>query len=194
MPDGGPNSGQLRPESGKDTSMRLALFALLTVLPLVEIAVLVKFGQWAGVWLTLAVVVGTAVVGVGVLQRQGLTMMLRTQQAMRRGEPPVGAMMEGAMAVIAGALLIMPGLITDAIGLLLLVPPVRNFVAGRLAAGLFGRADVHVEVFESERRYEPRPDAAGPGVGNGGPVIEGDFKRLDERTVDPDKGRPNDKS
>ncbi|MFN3746619.1 MAG: FxsA family protein [Hyphomicrobiaceae bacterium] len=174
--------------------MRLALFALLTVLPLAEIAVLVKFGQWAGVWLTLAVVVGTAVVGVGVLQRQGLTMMLRTQEAMRRGEPPVGAMMEGAMSVIAGALLIMPGLITDAIGLLLLVPPVRHFVAGRLAAGMFGAADVHVEIFESERRYERRPGSGGPGVENGGPVIEGDFKRLDERTVDPDKGRPNDKS
>jgi UPF0716 protein FxsA len=178
--------------------MRLALFALLTVLPLLEIALLVMFGQWAGVWLTLAIVVGTAVIGVGVMQRQGLTMMLRTQEAVMRGEPPVGAMMEGAMTVMAGFFLIMPGLITDTLGLLLLIPPVRKFIAGRLAAGMFGAGDVHVEVYENERRQEPRAGhgnpGAGSGDGSGGPVIEGDFERLDERPVDPRKGRPNDKS
>lgn len=174
--------------------MRLALFALLTVLPLLEIALLVMFGQWAGVWLTLAVVIGTAVLGVGVLQRQGLTMMLRTQEAMMRGEPPVGAMMDGAMTVMAGILLIMPGLITDTIGFLLLIPPVRHFLAGRLAAGMFGVGDIDVEVYENERGQERRTAHRSPGVENGGPVIEGDFERLDERTVDPRKGRPNEKS
>ncbi len=174
--------------------MRLALFALLTVLPLLEIALLVMFGQWAGVWVTLAIVVGTAILGVGVMQRQGLTMMLRTQEAVMRGEPPVGAMMEGAMTVMAGFFLIMPGLITDTLGFLLLIPPVRKFMAGRLAAGMFGAADVHVEVYENERRQEPRPGQGNTGVGNSGPVIEGDFERLDERPVDPRKGRPGDKS
>lgn len=175
--------------------MRLAFFALLTALPLLEIALLVKFGQWAGVWLTLAVVIGTAVAGVGVLQRQGLAMMLRTQEAVMRGEPPVGAMMEGAMTVMAGVFLIMPGLITDTLGLLLLIPPVRHFIATRLVAGMFGGGgDIHVEVFESERGDERRPGKGSPGVGNGGPVIEGDFERIDERRVDPRNGRPNDKS
>jgi UPF0716 protein FxsA len=173
--------------------MRLALFALLTALPLIEIAVLVMFGQWAGVWVTLAVVVGTAFLGVGVLQRQGFTMMLRTQEAIMRGEPPVGAMMDGAMTVMAGVFLIMPGLITDTLGLLLLIPPVRHFVAGRLAAGMFGFGDVHVEVYENDRPRERRPGNGSPGVENGGPVIEGDFERLDERTVDPRKGRSDDK-
>jgi UPF0716 protein FxsA len=174
--------------------MRLALFALLSILPLLEIALLVMFGQWAGVWLTLAVVVGTAILGVGVMQRQGLTMMLRTQEAVMRGEPPVGAMMEGAMTVMAGFFLIMPGLITDTLGFLLLIPPVRKFVAGRLAAGMFGAADIDVEVYENERRHEPRAGQGNSGVGNGGPVIEGDFERLDERPVDPRKGRPGEKS
>jgi UPF0716 protein FxsA len=173
--------------------MRLAFFVLLTVLPLLEIALLVKFGQWAGVWVTLAVVIGTAVAGMGVLQRQGLTMMWRTQEAIMRGEPPVGAMMEGAMTVMAGVFLIMPGLITDTLGILLLIPPVRHFVATRLAAGMFG-GDIHVEVFESEHEYGRRPGKGSPGVENGGPVIEGDFERIDERRVDPRKGQPNDKS
>jgi len=174
--------------------MRLAMLALLTVLPIIEIALLVKFGQWAGVLATLLVVIGTAVAGVGVLQRQGLTMMLRTQEAVMRGEPPVGAMMEGAMTVMAGVFLIMPGLITDTLGLLLLIPPVRRFIAARLTAGMFGGGDIHVEVFESERGHERRPGSGNPGVESSGPVIEGDFERIDERKVDPRKGHPNDKS
>jgi UPF0716 protein FxsA len=175
--------------------MRLAMFALLTVLPLLEIAVLVLFGQWAGVWLTLAVVIGTAVAGVGVLQRQGLAMMLRTQEAVMRGEPPVGAMVDGGMSVMAGLLLIMPGLITDALGLILLIPPARHFLANRLAAGLYGVADVEVGVYEARPQRDPRaPGGGASGLDNGGPVIEGDFERLDERTVDPNKGRPPTKS
>lgn len=175
--------------------MRLAMFALLTVLPLLEIAVLVVFGQWAGVWLTLAVVIGTAVAGVGILQRQGLAMMLRTQEAVMRGEPPVGAMLDGGMSVMAGFLLIMPGLITDALGLILLIPPARHFLARRLAAGLYGVADVEVGVYEARPKRDPRtPDGGASGLDNGGPVIEGDFERLDERTVDPNKGRPSAKN
>lgn len=178
--------------------MRLALFALLTVLPLLEIAVLVKFGQWVGVWLTLAEVIGSAVAGVGVLQRQGLTMLMRTQEAVMRGEPPVGAMLEGGMLVMAGTLLIMPGLITDAMGLLLLIPAVRHIIAGRMVAGMFGAATVRVDTFEDDRRREPRqepPARDGQGAGDGrGPVIEGDFERLDERPVDPRNNPPNNKS
>jgi UPF0716 protein FxsA len=171
--------------------MRLAMFALLTVFPLLEIAVLVIFGQWAGVWLTLAVVIGTAVAGVGILQRQGFAMMLRTQEAIMRGEPPVGAMLDGGMSVMAGLLLIMPGLITDALGLILLIPPARHFLARRLAAGLFGVTDVETDVYEERPRRDPRASGdAASGFDNGGPVIEGDFERLDERTVDPPKGRP----
>lgn len=174
--------------------MRLALFALLTVLPLLEIALLVKFAQWVGIWLTLAEVIGSAILGVGILQQQGFAMVRRTQEAMMRGEPPVGAMLEGAMTAMAGGLLIMPGLLTDAIGLLLIIPPVRHFIARRLAAGMFGAADIDVEVYEAERRYEQRPGSRTHEPDGGGPVIEGDFKRLDERTVDPGKGRPSDKS
>jgi len=181
--------------ASKDLPMRLVLFALLTVLPLIEIALLVKFGQLVGVWLTLVVVVGTAILGAGILQRQGFTTMMRTQEAMMRGEPPVGAMMDGAMMVMAGFFLILPGLITDTMGLLLLIPPVRHFVARRLVAGMFGGADVHVEGFARESRQERRPGSGSRGVENGGPVIEGDFERLDERTVDPrNKDRPGDKS
>lgn len=178
--------------------MRLALLVVLTVLPLIEIAVLVKFGQSVGIWLTLAEVIGSAVVGVAILQRQGMTMFLRTQEAVMRGEPPVGAMLEGGMLVLAGSLLILPGLITDAMGLLLLIPAVRHLLAGRMVAGMFGGATVRVDTFEESPRREPRQDPQsrdGQRAGDGGgPVIEGDFERLDERTVDPRKNPPGNKS
>jgi UPF0716 protein FxsA len=122
-------------------------------------------------------------------------MMLRTQEAVMRGEPPVGAMLDGGMSVMAGLLLIMPGLITDALGLILLIPPARHFLANRLAAGLYGVADVEVGVYEARPQRDPRaPGGGASGLDNGGPVIEGDFERLDERTVDPNKGRPPTKS
>ena len=175
--------------------MHLALLALLTVLPLLEIALLVKFGQAFGVWLTIAEVMASAVLGMGILQRQGMTMFLRTQEAVMRGEPPVGAMLEGGMMVIAGMLLIMPGLITDALGLLLLIPPVRHFIAGRMVAGMFGGATIRVDTFEEGPRRDPPPrDAPRPPGDGGGPVIEGDFERLDERTVDPRKKPPTNKN
>lgn len=174
--------------------MRLALLALLMVLPLLEIALLVKFGQAVGVWLTIAEVIASAVVGLGILQRQGLTMFVRTQEAVMRGEPPVGAMLDGGIMVVAGTLLIMPGLITDTIGLLLLIPPVRHLIAGRMVAGMFGSGTVRVDTFEDDRRREPPPhDDQRAGEG-GGPVIEGDFERLDERTVDPRKNPPGNKT
>jgi UPF0716 protein FxsA len=173
--------------------MRLALLALLMVLPLLEIALLVKFGQAVGVWLTIAEVIASAVVGVGILQRQGLTMFMRTQEAVMRGEPPVGAMLDGGIMVVAGTLLIMPGLITDAMGLLLLVPAVRHFLAARLVAGMFGAGTVRVDTFGDDRRREPPREDQRAGDG-GGPVIEGDFERLDERTVDPRRNPPGNKT
>ncbi len=183
--------------------MRLAFLALLTALPLLEIFVLVKFGQWAGVWITLAVVIGTAIAGVAILQRQGFAMMMRTQEAMMRGEPPVGAMLNGGMMVLAGGLLILPGLITDTLGVLLLVPPIRHFVANRMMAGMFAGATIHTEVFESEDVRGPRPEGGASRNGGfhdrrgddvGGPVIEGDFERLDERPVEPRNTSPGRKS
>lgn len=174
--------------------MHLALLALLTVLPLVEIALLVKFGQAFGVWLTIAEVLASAVLGMGILQRQGMTMFLRTQEAVMRGEPPVGAMLDGGMMVLAGTLLIMPGLITDALGLLLLIPPLRHFIAGRMVAGMFRGATVRVDTFEERPRQDPPPRENHRPSDGAGPVIEGDFERLDERTVDPRKNPPANKT
>jgi UPF0716 protein FxsA len=94
------------------------------------------------------------------------------------GQPPVGPMLDGMLLATAGALLLAPGLITDVFAFLLLIPPVRRMVANRL----LGRA----QGGSGDRPSDPfdrRDGAGGPGRGptGGGPVIEGEFERLDER-------------
>jgi UPF0716 protein FxsA len=103
-------------------------------------------------------------------------------------------MLEGVMLVIAGTLLIIPGLITDAMGLLLMIPAVRHLLAGRMVAGMFGAGTIRVDTFEEGTRRDPPPRESQRAGDGGGPVIEGDFERLDERTVDPRKTPPGNKS
>ncbi len=70
--------------------MPILLIALFIVFPIVEIAVLVKFGQAYGFWLTLAVILSTAVAGTAVMYQQGFQVMNRAMEALSAGRPPIG--------------------------------------------------------------------------------------------------------
>lgn len=176
--------------------MGLAWLLLLISWPLLEIAVLIKAGAALGFLLTLAIVIATGVLGTAVLMRYGLDSTFKVQEAMARGEPPLAPMMDGALIATAGVLLITPGLCADAVGLLLLIPPLRAFLARQLLLRMLGISDLDgkgprptPEVWPDETRT-----GAGPGqrrASGAGPVIEGEFERLDERTVDPKRGRPD---
>ncbi|MFT4149253.1 MAG: FxsA family protein [Paracoccaceae bacterium] len=134
------------------------LFLPLILWPLIEIGLFVTLGAWIGLWPTLAWVVGTAVLGGYVIRRQGE----RAQVAMRQGfvalSDPLSPMAQGAMMVAAGLLLILPGFLTDALGLLLLLAPVR--------AGLVALLSRRIVVAPARPPY--RPD-----------VIDGEFIDLD---------------
>ncbi len=105
----------------------LILLSILCI-PIAEIAVFIKVGQIVGLGWTLLLVVLTAVLGVALLRRQGLRTLTLTQQKLDRGELPVGELFEGLCLLTAGGLLLMPGFITDIIGLALFVPPIRKFL------------------------------------------------------------------
>ncbi len=163
--------------------MRLALLVLFIVAPLMELAVLIELGRQIGFWWTILIVVATAVVGTAILQQQGLETMARINRAMAAGIPPVEPVVEGFFLLIAGAFLITPGIITDTIGFVLLVPAFRRHVAGRALTAFLAHGTVDVRTQTSE--------SAGPGPGgtqrprNGpgsGPVIDGEFERVDENT------------
>jgi UPF0716 protein FxsA len=184
--------------------MRIGLFFIFAAIPFLELAVLIKFGQSFGVLWTLAVIIGTAIAGMYVLSTQSFQVMQRALEAVQRGKPPVAPVLEGAFVMLAGVLLITPGLISDVIGLVLLIPQIRHRIAvftlrqllkssgfrgvvfGEAASGVEGRKAADRAASEAAAGRASRRPQAAPPEGDG-PIIDGEFERLDERTVDPQR-------
>ncbi len=103
------------------------LFLLFLTIPLLEIYLLIKAGSVIGALPAVALVVFTAVLGAFLLRLQGLSTMNRMRANMMRGKVPAIEILEGAALLVAGGLLLTPGFFTDAIGFLLLIPPLRRY-------------------------------------------------------------------
>jgi UPF0716 protein FxsA len=97
-------------------------------LPLIEIAGFVLVGNAIGLWPTLALVILTSLIGAVLLRLQGISVLQEASRESQEGRLPGKSLVSGAMVVIAGVLLILPGFFTDLIGLLLFIPPVRHFI------------------------------------------------------------------
>jgi UPF0716 protein FxsA len=198
--------------------MWFGAFLIFVAVPLLELALLIKVGQSIGFWSTMGIIVVTAALGVAVMQSHGLKAMQRAQASLAEGKTPVDSVVDGTFVLFAGLLLISPGLITDLLGLLLLIPPVRRLIGkwsmGKLLAsgkvhtwttysdtrstGGYSRTTETQERFEShagsDHPSEPSPkrwNTRGPGPRGtnpkSAPVIDGEFERIDEKTVDPKK-------
>ncbi len=108
--------------------MLLRLLLLLTIVPLVELLLLVRLTQWTGSFaLTVAIVIGTGALGAFLARAEGLRVYRRLQRELNRGELPGESLIDGVLILLAGALLLTPGLITDCLGFLLLTPITRPF-------------------------------------------------------------------
>jgi UPF0716 protein FxsA len=110
--------------------LRFVLFVAFIVVPVTEIALLVWFGQTFGFWVTVLLVLITAVLGSFLLAKQGSATVRRVMAETREGRVPAKSLADGAMLLVAGAFLLTPGLLTDATGLALLVPGVRAAIRG----------------------------------------------------------------
>jgi UPF0716 protein FxsA len=108
--------------------MRLVLPFLLLAWPLAEIAAFILVGKALGLWFTLSLVILTGIMGALLLRQQGIQILRKLSEEGRRGEIPAGSVVEGAMVVVAAILLLLPGFLTDVIGLALFVPAVRRLV------------------------------------------------------------------
>jgi UPF0716 protein FxsA len=107
--------------------MRALIIPLLFLLmPLAEIAAFIFVGREIGVGMTLLMVLASAIAGAVLLRIQGLGVLRNIQQAAQTGTDPGRQLVHGAMIVIAAFLLIIPGFISDVIGLLLFIPAVRD--------------------------------------------------------------------
>ncbi|MFQ5554281.1 MAG: FxsA family protein [Acidimicrobiia bacterium] len=114
------------------------LFLVFVVTPVVEIALFVTVGSRIGLGATIAVVLVTAFIGAALVSRQGRGQMSRVQEAAAAGTFPGKELAHGAMILVAGALLVTPGFLTDAVGFSLLVPRLRE-VLRRWLARRYGR-------------------------------------------------------
>lgn len=148
------------------------LLLLFFTVPLVEIYVLLEVGGIIGVLPTIAMVVLTAVIGAGLIRSQGIATLGRVQQELDRGELPAVGIIEAALLLVAGALLLTPGFVTDTIGFLILVPPLRRWAIQSFLARRVVVAGAATDSGHSPGRPHGRP---------GGPrVIDGEFRREDD--------------
>ncbi len=108
------------------------LVLLFIVMPIVELAVIIQVGQELGVVPTIGLLLLVSVVGSWLVKREGLGVWRRFRQQMEAGRVPGREVADGVMIMLAGALLLSPGFVTDAVGVLLLLPPVRAAVRGSL--------------------------------------------------------------
>jgi UPF0716 protein FxsA len=156
----------------------LILIAFICV-PLIEIAVFIQVGGLVGLWPTLALIVLTAVLGSWQLRAQGLATLHRARSQMERGELPARELFDGLCLLVAGAFLLTPGFVTDAVGALLFVPPLRQ--ALRQAIGRYLAAKAETRVFVDGREvHRQGPD---------GRTIDGEYDDLTDRPG-PDRGPP----
>jgi UPF0716 protein FxsA len=129
--------------------------ALAIVVGVVEISVIIQVGQWIGFLNTVGLLLLVSLVGAWLVKRQGLGVMARIREQRSAGRIPATEAFDGALILVAGVLLVIPGFVTDALGLLLLVPPVRavvrRFVSRRVLR--------EVEMVRAKQwtRSDPRP-------------------------------------
>jgi len=108
------------------------LLLLFTVVPLVELYLLIRLGRATSAGTAVAVVIGTGLLGAVLARREGLRCWLEIRRRLAAGQMPADALIDALLVLAAGTLLITPGLLTDAAGLLLLLPPTRARVRARL--------------------------------------------------------------
>lgn len=110
----------------------IRLVLLFTLVPLLELALLLRIGELVGLLPTLALVIGTGVAGAWLARHEGVRAWLAVQRELAAGRLPTEELVHGLLVLVAGAVLITPGVLTDAAGLLLLVRPVRAALIRRL--------------------------------------------------------------
>ena len=157
--------------------MAIFLLAAFIAVPVIEIILFIEVGGWIGLWPTIAIVVGTAFAGTSLLRIQGLAVLQRAQDSASRNELPVQEVFDGLCLLFAGALLLTPGFLTDALGFTLLVPLFRKVAGETIWRWLSQRGHINFTSFGSASHDSGVP----------GPVIDGDFEEV--KTHAPSKAK-----
>ena len=191
----------------------IAVLIVLIAVPVAEIALLIEVGGLVGTWATIALIVATAAVGTALIRWQGLGVIADIRRGIETESPSLDPVIAGLCLLVAGALLLTPGFLTDGVGFVLLVPPARRTIArglwrwftrhGHVASysrtGQFGAgqgAGRHGATGHDQSGH----DQSGAGSNRRGDVIEGTFvdlgrdKRSDKDSSDSPWSTGTDKS
>ncbi|HDZ9336105.1 TPA: membrane protein FxsA [Vibrio cholerae] len=151
------------------------LLFLFIAVPVIEIALFIQVGGVLGVWPTIALVLLTAIVGASLVRSQGLQTLLTVQQRLAQGQLPAQQILEGVMLAVAGVLLLTPGFFTDVLGMLVLLPAPRAYLAKQLMSRVVvGNIHASGAGFEQPNPFH---DRANPN----GTTYEGEFERKDDQ-------------
>ncbi|MBO9453961.1 FxsA family protein [Paracoccus sp. R12_1] len=159
------------------------LFWLFVAVPIIEIALFIQVGGLIGLWPTLAIVVLTAIIGTTLMRSQGAHAWGEVQQSFNEMRDPTRPLAHGVMILIAGMLLLTPGFFTDALGLSLLIPGVRDAVMRQVAKRV---RVARFEMNSASMRSEPHRPPYGDGVIDGDYVVEEDDPRTARPQTPPD--------
>ena len=157
------------------------LLLMFIIVPVIEIALFIQVGGILGLWPTVVLIILTAVVGASLVRSQGLQTLLTVQQRMNKGELPAQQIIEGVMLAVAGVLLLTPGFMTDAMGMAVLLPWPRAWLAKQFMSKLkvsqfqsgFGRPN-------GPFGHDPFNRDTHQGSNDGGNTFEGEYQRKDE--------------
>lgn len=118
------------------------ILLLFLVVPLIELYVIIRVADSLGVLETIGLLVLVSFIGAWLVKFQGLGVIRRIQQQLTRGVMPATELVDGALVLFAGALMLTPGFVTDAVGLLLLIPPTRAPIRALLIRQFRGRVTI----------------------------------------------------
>jgi len=155
------------------------IFLLMVGIPIAEIAVFIEIGGRIGLWPTIGTVVLTAMIGTFLLRQQGLATLQKVQLSLEQNRLPLAEVFDGLCLLVAGALLLTPGFVTDGFGLLLFLPPFRSLLRHLLvrywAASGKINVDIHAAGFDGGGSTDGRNH-----------TIEGDYVEVDPKSADQD--------
>lgn len=165
------------------------LFVLFIIIPIIEITVLMQVGALLGVWPTIAIVIFTAWLGAKYVRQQGIATLNSVQNKMAQGQMPSDEIVTGLMLLVAGVLLVTPGFVTDFLGLSLLLPAVRQAIAGSVKSHIATNGastqsfQFHSQgnVYEHEDVSSHQEDTFKAHIQppNKGTTLDGEFERKD---------------
>lgn len=164
------------------------LLIIFIAVPIIEIIIFIRVGEYIGIFATIGLVIITAIVGTSLLRSQGLSVVQNVQNSLNQGRIPVDSMIDGVCLIVAGAFLITPGLLTDTVGFLLFIQPLRRTLAkeilkfyvkrGKLKVSVFG-TDAASDSFSKKKQNSPVKDS---------PIIETDYQTINKNNKDKTKG------